>query len=508
MASLWSNESYPGYGAVLHGRIPYLTDEQNARAERIRQARLLFEGKHRQYFLDEHRTQCDFPEMEINGVVRRPYFTLKMLRLLSYKGADLIFGEKAALTVDDQIKRMYLDALVTRSKVHARFHASAVQASWAGGAALLSTLWRDKSYLLNVQPEEIFPVGPMNPDDQYESYVQYREACVGPEDKPVRLLLKVEFGRTQIVRNCFQLDDDRNLGREVDLKLWPGPEAAFEPAESTGISENLITWLPNEIEGRHGVSDYDGLITSQDGINGACSQIARVVAKHSDPFVAIPNAAFAPDGTFRVSNKAISFDTREQIPEYVVWDAQMAAAIQDRKFRLDGLCIEAEMSQVLLGIKEGGAPDAARKLRLEATNALAKAKRKTLSMEPAIIRALEVALMLDRDARTASVSFSFDTSLIGVEMHDGLPIDDLDEANIISTLRSANAMSLEDAVERRKRDPQATAEEVARIRKEESERAAAATPPFLLGEPATNLAPEPPFSSNSSATANENGGAE
>ncbi|MGE5608936.1 MAG: phage portal protein [Bacillota bacterium] len=476
MVNLWANETHPGYGTLAVKPVPYLSRAQNLRAERLRQARMLFEGRHRQYFLDEPRSQFDFPAMEVNGQTIRPYAALKLLRLLSYKSADLIFGEKASLSCDNAIKQMYLDELAKRSKVHSRFHAAAVQASWAGGACLLSCLWREKSYIMTTEPEEIFPEGSPNPDDQFESYLLCREATVGPEDQPIRLLLETHYGREVIERRVRQLDPDGQPLRDLSLDLWPGPEKDLPPRESTGVGENLVTWIPNEIDGKRGVSDYDGLIGSQDSVNAAMTQIARVIAQHSDPFLALPDEAFDQDGVFRLKNKAISFRSKDQIPTYITWDAQLTPAQTDRQFRLNAFCIEAEMSQVLLGIKEGAAPDAARKLRLEATNSLAKAKRKTLNLEPAIQRALEIALRLDRDARVAAVAFP--DVPVGVEMHDGLPIDDLDEANVVATYRGAGAMSLEDAVERRKRDPKATAEEVERIRKEK----AAATPSILMDE--------------------------
>ena len=43
----------------------FFTDAQKSRIERIRQARLLFDGKHKQYFLEEGRTQFDFPESRV-----------------------------------------------------------------------------------------------------------------------------------------------------------------------------------------------------------------------------------------------------------------------------------------------------------------------------------------------------------------------------------------------------------------------------------------------------------
>lgn len=475
---VWANETHPGYCAQLARKLPFLSDDQNVRLEQLRQRRMLLEGKHREYFLGESRTQWHFPTIEVNGRQVQPYATLKMLKLLSYKSADIVFGEKAALTCDDAIKRGRMEDLARRSKVHVRFHSAAVDASWAGGAFLLSCIWNGQSYVCNLQPEEIYPLGDLNPDDQYESYVGYRWDYVGAGDAKVKLLLETKYLRGSIERRVYQLAIDDSIAREISLTQWPGPEKDLPPVESTGIAENVITFVPNEIGSLGGQSDYDGLVGAQDAINSAVTQIARVLHQHSDPKLALPEDLFDSDGNVRITGSK-AFPFRDKLPQYIVWDAELDAAMKNRLFHLTAFCIESEMSPVLLGIKEGAAPDAARKLRLEATNTLAKGKRESLNMEPAIGRALEVTLMLEGNRSGIGAIGPATSAPIGVEMHDGLPVDELDEATIVATYRTSGTMSIEAGVERRVRDPAAAAEEIGLIKKE----AAAATPSVFMQQP-------------------------
>jgi hypothetical protein len=60
-ASIWLNEDprYNAMGATYPG---YLPAADAARLERIRQARMLFDGRHREFFLGEGRTQFSFPQ--------------------------------------------------------------------------------------------------------------------------------------------------------------------------------------------------------------------------------------------------------------------------------------------------------------------------------------------------------------------------------------------------------------------------------------------------------------
>src|SRR5829696_4663343 len=79
------------------GYLSFLTDEQQSRLERIRQARLLFDGRHREYFLDEGRTQFDFPRVRAGSRIVQLYLTYNVLGLISLKGADLLFGQAPML---------------------------------------------------------------------------------------------------------------------------------------------------------------------------------------------------------------------------------------------------------------------------------------------------------------------------------------------------------------------------------------------------------------------------
>jgi hypothetical protein len=129
-------------------------------------------------------------------------------------------------------------------------------------------------------------------------------------------------------------------------------------------------------------------------------------------------------------------------------------------------CAAAEMSPVLLGIRQGATPDAARKLRLEATKDLAKTARKSLLVEPAIALAIELAQRLDQ---TTPLLRSYPIDNVGVHMRDGLPVDGKDLANEEASLwRSAGLLSVEGGVAMRIEDPDAAAVEVQLIEDDES----------------------------------------
>jgi hypothetical protein len=469
MASIWNNEPNASYSVSVYRAPQFLTAPQQLRWERLRQCRLLFEGHHRLYYLDEYRTQFDYPPSLIQGREAKLYLTFNLMRLISLKTADLLFGAKAKIDAPTPTQTDRLDELARRSLIHSRFHTAAVQASWAGGAFLESMLRKGEGYVNTIAPDDMYPVGVIGPNGQYDRYVRFATANIGTVEKPVVLLLETTFDPGVITRKLWRLDENGKRDAELQLASWPDYAAAEvpPPQQSTGIAENLITYVPNTVGEQLELSDYDGLVELQDSVNAKFAQVARVLAKHADPKLAAPETSADEKGNLRASAEVFFYRTIEDVPRYITWSAELAAALQDRDSAIDAECIGAEVSQVLLGIQRGAAPESARKLRLSATNTLAKVGRKALLFEPSIALCLATTQKLDQ---TSSFGRQYPVDAIGVEMRDGLPTDPLDDANEVAALRGAGVMSIEDAVDRRVEDPDAKAAEVARIKQEDAEK--------------------------------------
>jgi len=488
---IWVNEQVASFGRSVGAAPRYLSEEHQLAWQRLRMARMLFEGRHRQFFWDEARTQFDYPITRVGDRQCRLYLTVNLLRLVSVKTADLLFGAKAKLDAPTVPQTDALDLLARRSKIHSRFHTAVVQASWAGGSYLLGTTYRGEGYLDNVEPDDIYPLGQRGPDDQYERYVRYATANIGTEQSPLIVLLETNYEPGRIARKLYQLQGDKRQ-KELNLDQWPHWSAAQGgvPANDvrTGVGDNVITYIPNECGGNLGLSDYDGIIEVQDTVNAKFAQVARVLMKHSDPKLAMPETAADEKGNVRADHDLFFFRTKDEMPTYITWSAELSAAMQDREAAIDAFCVASEMSQIILGIKKGAAPVAARTLRLEATNSLAKAGRKAPNIEPAIARAVEIAQRLDQ---TTALRRSYPVDPIGVEMRDGLPVDELDVAQTVSTYRAAGVMSVEDAVERRKEDPDSAFTEVQRIKAEQAASAPPIFGPFTEQPEETPPATEP-----------------
>ncbi len=480
--AVWVYTTGPSYNQVRAPGAPWLTAEQRARLERIRQARMLFQGKHREYFLDEKRTQFDFPPMKTAGNLVSPlYVKFNILKLVSKKTADLLFGEDPLLRVADTIQQGKLDELVKRSSLQELFKNCAVECSGEAETFLEACILDGQAYLQRVPAEEIFPIGSPRPDGQYRLYQRFGLKNVGTAQAPIWILLLTTYAPGLITRALWQLDEAGNKTRELSLDQWnaaaDGSEPiALQPEIRTGIPENTITWIPNEIDHDLPVSDYDGLVELQDELNAKQSQVARVLAQHSDPGQAWPEESADEDGNVRADHKVSYYRDPERIPKYITWEAQLDAALKDRDFVLRGLLILAEMSPALLGLTDGAAAESWKKFKLSATNALSMAQRKASTWKPRIARAIQVCQELEQTLP----GMRYDVSPVGVDLQDGIPQDDEATANQIATLLPIGAMSRERAVDLQIKDPAAAALEIKRIAHQQ----AAATPSILLGNEA------------------------
>ena len=472
------------------GYLSFLTPDQQARLERIRQARMLYDGRHREYYLDEGRTQFDFPAVRAaGGRVAPMYLTYNVLGLISLKGADLLFGREPMLRAGEARQQAALSALVERSALHRLFYGCAVDAGYEGECFLEACAHRGRVFLRQVPADEVFPLGPMTPDGQFEAYARYRVRNVGTEENPLYLLLEVVYRPGRIERRCFQLDE-RGGRREVGLSSWvvrqgegetrrqgeadgandgadsfslsPPLPLSLSPVTKTGLSRNTISWVPNLLVRGQPVSDYDGAIELQDALNAKNSQVGRVLLKHSDPRLAFPEEAFDEDGNVRADHDVVAFADPERVPKYITWDAELQHAMQDRAFILNQLLVRTETSPVLLGLKEGAAPDAYKKVRLESFNSLTKAARKAAYWRAGVRRAVEVAQELENTVPGGS---RYPVGPVAVRLRDGIPDDEKERAETIRLLRRAGAISLERAVEEQLEEPAAVEKELARLRR-------------------------------------------
>lgn len=477
--NLWAFHTEPHLNRMAVEYPAFLTDEQKARLERIRHARLLFDGLHFEYFVKECRTQFEFKEVRVEGVIFKMYLRYNLLRLIATKSADLLLGEEPLLRVDDPTQQDELADLSERTSLHAVLQSAALDCAYEGDCFLVGSILRGRGYLEQIPGDEIFVDGRLMPDGQYERYVRMQLHNRGSESKPDWMLLKTIYRAGAIDRELWQVGTDTKLTGRIELNNWPDAQG-WRDSQPTGIAENIVTWIPNLLARRRPISDFDGLIDLQDRIGASNTQIARILSRHADPKMVVPEDASDREGNFPAAAEVLFKRDGEPNPyEYLSpADAgQLVAAMEDRKFAINAALVASETSPVLLGMKEGAAPDAYKKVRLEAFSSITKAQRKSIYWKAGIHRAVMVAQKLDNAALPAGARYT--VYPIGVELRDGIPMDAQEMADRQATLRSAGLLSQRRALTEQLQDPAAVENELNELKKE----AAAAAPSALLGEP-------------------------
>ncbi|HEX8342214.1 MAG TPA: phage portal protein [Tepidisphaeraceae bacterium] len=466
---------------LVPDRFGFMTPEENARVERIRQNRLLFRGRHREYFVGESRTQFPVATLMVDGKERGVYVPYNLLGLITRKGADLLFGEHPSITSEDPAVAAAAEAVDRRSNLRRVLFDAAVTCAWAAEAYLEVITGNDRgAYVTTPAVDEIFPVGDIGPDGQHAEYRRYATTNVGTAESPIVLLLTTTYRAGEIARELWQLDRAGKRSLPLDLKSWPKfADVTPLPVEKTNLPHNTIVWVPNELVEGEAVGEYElSAIELQDLVNAKQSQLARVLAIHANPRMFFPTGSVDGDGNVRASAEAFFGDTKDAKPEYIEMAGNPQAAMTDRDFAVASLCVSCEWTPELLGIKNDATAESGRKMRLSASSPLAKIERRTAYWQPALQRVMALAACCELGRPIAD-------DAVGVEIRDGLPEDEHDTAEIIATLRSAGAVSLRRALRMLGLDDAAIEDELDELKTE----TAAATPDVLLGEPAA-LPPE------------------
>jgi hypothetical protein len=205
----------------------------------------------------------------------------------------------------------------------------------------------------------------------------------------------------------------------------------------------LLDFVPNFTVGGRSVSDYENIDEIVDQFTAAVSQAAGVIAKHADPKLGLPEDIFNEDGTVKIGEDAFAFKSKDEIPVYLTWNAELKSALAMIDNWLQWLLILMETSPSLVGLKKGAAPDAWKKLRLEAVNTLAKVGRKTLYWGRFITDIFRKAHKLEN----ATPGVRYDHGDVAVKWNDGLPVDESDKINDVSTMKDNGLVDRQTGVE-------------------------------------------------------------
>jgi len=213
--------------------------------------------------------------------------------------------------------------------------------------------------------------------------------------------------------------------------------------EETGVDIPLIFPVQNisASDSPIGQDDYEAIEPILYELNQRLSQIARILNKHSDPHMAGPETALEQDEmgryVFRGGAKYFPLEAGDPIPQYITWDGKLQAAFDEIKFLVEQLFVISEVSPVLFGMTEGSLRTGAG-LRKELIAPISKSNRLRMRFDP-VIRNMIL---------TAGALWNKDWKEINVSWQEGLPINDLEQAQIYTMLYKTGLVSQETAVKK------------------------------------------------------------
>jgi len=443
----------------------FLTDAQKRRLAKIKAGRQLFCGAWRRYLLTEGRTAHVFKELtNARGVERPLLVTVNVLGLAARKTADLLMLEPPGISAAEgfDAQQDAIDAINQASHIEAKLYGAALASTYEGEAWMQVLRFGGRTVIEHVPADQCFPVGDRRPDGTYPAAEKQWLLAAGEGRERRHYLRKEVHTAGAIANELWELNAYGRIERQVPLATYYGAEAPPEKID-TGVDEILLACCPNFRAGGENLSDFEGVDELVDQFTASVSQAARVLAIHADPKLGLPAEMFDESGKVRASDEAFVVETGGTMPQYLTWNAQMEASLKMIDNWLKWLLVTIEMSPSLLGLREGAAPDAYKKLRLEAANTLAKVGRKKLYWDRVLRDVYRRAAKLDQ----VSPGMRYDWDEVSIDWHDGIPLDEGEETEIVALQRSAGLVDRETAVEKLE-GPERAPEIVDRLKDEDA----------------------------------------
>ena len=438
--------AYGVYGAGMFapGEV-FPHQSQQARIERYRENRKLFEGQHHEVFEAQNnrlsQTQRDIVYLSVNipGVICK-------------KSADFLFGEAPQFSSGlkaDAPEQKALERLATENTLSITAYELALGAAMRGDSFLKIRWGQEHGGILpaSIDPYRVF-IEPQNAEYVFpEPHVNdakriaaYHVACpeVVPNTSDQEWILNVEShypGR--IVYQSFRMNPERvnSDGLIATWRIYAKIDGGS--VVETGVPFPLIVHIPNYAldDSWQGLDDLSELKSLVDELNNRLSLIAVILDKHSDPAIAIPSGLMETDENgrpiFHVGRDKVFeiMGKDEIIPQYIVWDGQLQAAFTEVNLLIDQILTIAEIPSVALGKDNSGTSGSSGlSIKWRMNSLLSKVNRKRGYFDKALKQAMLIAQLLEHAHGTPD----YETTRPNILFMDGLPDDEMENATIMN----------------------------------------------------------------------------
>ncbi len=376
-------------------------------------------------------------------------------KLISLKTADMIFGEIPLVIASDKES---IENIKKNTYMFSKFYEGVVDCSRYGNGIL---------YIYNDEENGYgtFDVGqpamwiPIHDENNIKRIVNHVIAWISEEYDKEQKYLNVQIHykgyfekRTykmgsnslgdlgKIVTNLqgttlIQVEEHEN----VIGQLVEGPERV-----DTGLSDFAIQVLSNtkSSDSFFGMDDYTDINSLICELMVRVGQVNKILDKHSEPSINAPSSAAQQDpetGEWFLKMGNVFFRNSNEDPsmEYITWDAQLEANFKQIEVLMNQLYVLSEMGSTLLGGEDkGNANMSGRALKFKMISPLAKVKRIITLIDPIVKNVIKLVSELGGNGIN-----NLQDETITIKWQDGLPNDELEEAEIIEKRKNSQSMS-------------------------------------------------------------------
>lgn len=426
----------------------YPHDDHIERILRYKENKKLFKGQHYEVFKSiEDRLDKDKKELI--------YVSVNMAGIIAKKSADFLFGEDptySAGKTDDAPEQSAIERIVDENDLNSLNYKSALGNAYRGDS-FYKVRWGQEydglvpkdfdPFRAIIEPqnaEYVFPETFDGDNTRIKAYhIAYPKLMGTTKNGDIWHLIVESHYPQKIVNARFEMKPE-TVNKRNEILQWKITGVVEEPTEvKTGVPFPLVVHVPNfgtddSWEGIDDLSEHKAIF---DEINARLSQIADILDKHSDPPIAVPAGTIGEDHlgrpTYNVGlDKVFEVMGKDDvIPEYITWNGQLQSAFMELDKLVEFLLMTAEIPEVALGASNSGTSGSSGlAIKFRMNSLLSKINRKRQAYNKGIKKVFFLAQLLEHTRAKKKPDYEIVKPII--HFQDGLPKDDLEQANIMN----------------------------------------------------------------------------
>lgn len=407
------------------------------RLERYFENKRIFEGEHEAVYKENFKRIARHIN-NFNEVVSYSVIT-NFQKLISLKIADFMLGEEPTISCgeDNSKHQIAIDMIKENNDLINTCYSMAIDLSRYGDAVF--NIYKDEEGIGKIditQPSFYFKVV----DPQNIRKVQYHVlAHKYKQIKPNTILNTLFNDETQYDHFLYAEIHSKGYVEKITFKLdergyIKSIVEASKPTP-TGLDDFAIIPVHNLLTSDrvYGIDDYTDVDSIISEIEVRISQIAKILDKHAEPSMQGPETALEYNKNtgkyeLKVGNYFPKSSKEDADVSYITWDAQLQASFTQIEKLINILAVISEMGSAIFDFDNKlGSAASGTALKRMMISPLAKVNRTRMRLDNSLKKAIKLCSQLGGEN-----IIDLSKEKINIFWNDGLPNDDLEQANIMN----------------------------------------------------------------------------